>query len=125
MVYIYICIFIYLIQKLLCSGQSALKVIFEKFCVQLSAQRALFLLKVQIFFTAWSKYLDAGIIRKCNVTNSFHILSSSFFTNHRTVRCYRLRCSQPPQINHKPNNCALKRVITLREDSDCVQRFSL
>jgi hypothetical protein len=50
----------------------------------------LLLTKLQIFFTPYGKCRDTGIIRNYNVADSFHILSSSFFTNHRTFRCYTL-----------------------------------
>jgi len=72
-----------------------LKVIFEMSHVQISVQRSLFLMKVQIFFTPCGKCRNTGIIRNCNVTDSFHIISSSFFTNHCTLQCYTLCCSQP------------------------------
>jgi len=62
MIYIYVCIFIYLIQHWSPVDGKHFKVIFEMSCVQISAQRSLLLLKVQIFFTAWIKYLDIGII---------------------------------------------------------------
>ena len=79
------------------------KVIFQMSLVQISAQRSLLLTKLQIFFTPCGKCQDTGIVRNCNVTDSFHILSSSFFTNHRTARCYTLCCSLPRYINHKQN----------------------
>ena len=79
------------------------KVIFEISRFQISAQRSLIFMKVEVFFTPWGKCRDTGIIRNYNVTDSSHILSSSFFTNQRTVRCYTLCSSQPRQINRKQN----------------------
>ena len=50
------------------------KNIFEMTRIQISAHRSL-LMRVQVFFTPWGKCRDTGIIRNCNVTDSFH----SFF----------------------------------------------
>ncbi len=91
-IYIYICIYTHLLNSEVPLQWDCkhFKVIFEMSCVQISAQRSLLLTKLQIFFTPCGKCRDTGIIQNCNVTDSFHILSSSFFTNHRTTRCYTL-----------------------------------
>jgi len=59
-------------------------------------------MKVQVFFTSWGKCRDTGIIQNYNVTDSSNVLSSSFFTNQRTVRCYTL-CSQSQTKQNKQN----------------------
>jgi hypothetical protein len=79
------------------------KFIFEIFSIQISAQRSLLFTRVEVYFTPWVKCRDTLIICNYNVTDSSHILCSSFFTNQRTVRCYTLCNSQPRYINHKQN----------------------
>ena len=53
------------------------KVLFEMFRIQISAQRSLFFMRVQVFFTPWGKCQDTSIIRNCNVNYAFHNFSSS------------------------------------------------
>jgi hypothetical protein len=101
--YIYIYIYIYLIQKLI----SSLIVITSKLFLRFPMIKSL-LNKVTVLFTPCSKCQHTGTVQSCNVTDSFHVLCSSFFTNHRTIRCYTLCCSLPHYINRKQNKDTAK-----------------
>ena len=77
MIYIYIYIHLFNSEVILKWDNKHFKDIFEMFRIQISAQRSLLFMRVQVFFTPWRKFRDISIIRNCNVTDYFHNFSSS------------------------------------------------
>ena len=75
--YIFIYIYIYNPDVALKWERKHFKVLFEMSRIQISAQKSLSFMRVQVFFTPWGKCRDNSIIRNCNVTDSFHNFSSS------------------------------------------------